>query len=84
MGVSGFVALVVLSRSLSVIPRTQQLQASETQVLLQLRKHLEYPPRIGCLGELHRRNLKHSSQGSSRERRKMNSAGGNKKNEGGD
>ncbi|PKI39978.1 hypothetical protein CRG98_039641 [Punica granatum] len=30
------------------------------------------PTRIGCLGELHRRHLKHSSQGSSRERRKMN------------
>ncbi|PKI39834.1 probable inactive leucine-rich repeat receptor-like protein kinase At3g03770 isoform X2 [Punica granatum] len=50
MGVSGFIVLVVLSWSLSVIPRTHQLQASQTQVLLQLRKHLEYPPALGAWG----------------------------------
>ncbi|OWM83854.1 hypothetical protein CDL15_Pgr004285 [Punica granatum] len=50
MGVSGFIVLVVLSWSLFVIPRTQQLQASETQVLLQLRKHLEYPPALDAWG----------------------------------
>lgn len=38
--------LVVLSLFLSIIHSTHELQVAQTQVLLQLRKHLEYPPSL--------------------------------------
>lgn len=52
MGISGFVVAVVLSWSSFLLQRTHQLQASQAQVLRQLRKHLESPSALDVWGNV--------------------------------